>query len=296
MDTNRLRYFCTVARTENIHRASEMLRLSPAALSKSIKILEDELGIPLLVPSGRGIKVTEAGRKFAVRAEQLLSEFEALEASAREMSASRKIIRLASFEVFTTHFLGPLVSEFFKDEELTLHELTPGILEQSIVDHFTDVGITYLPIARAGLDFLKVTQIEMAVFGIKGAFQGVPWNELPFAVPVTPLQGTPTKVAGLDGWPDHIFQRKAKYRVTMMESALELSRIGSAVVYLPKFVARLHNRKAKEAFQLYPLSLSVTLPTKYVQQPVFIVKRQLEVESDLIKRLARSLREVCHAK
>jgi len=294
MDTDRLRYFCIVAKTENIHRAAEMLRLSPAALSKSIKALESEVGIKLLTPSGRGIAVTDQGRQFAQRAEQLLADFATLESSGRQISTERKSLKVGSFEVFTTHFLGPLMADYFPEENLILHELTPGKMEDAILDRHVDIGITYLPIPRAGLDFLQVTQIDMAVYARKGCFQQMPVSEIPFAIPVTPTHGTPTKVSGLDGWPEHLFQRRAKYRVTMMESALELTRNGLAAVYLPTFLATLHNRKMKDTFQIHPLKLDISLPSKYVRQPVFIVKRQSDIETDVIKRMAKGLRIICH--
>src|SRR5881275_1525815 len=59
MDIDRLRYFCTVARVGSIRGAAKVLKISPAALSKAIKTLEEELGLALLVQSGRGIRVSD---------------------------------------------------------------------------------------------------------------------------------------------------------------------------------------------------------------------------------------------
>ena len=64
---NRLRYFCTVADTGSLRAASEILHLSPAALSKAIKLLEEELEQELLVPAGRGILITDVGKRLAQR-------------------------------------------------------------------------------------------------------------------------------------------------------------------------------------------------------------------------------------
>jgi len=41
--------------------ASAFLRLEPSAISKSVRKLEEELGIPLLKRDGRSIEPTEAG-------------------------------------------------------------------------------------------------------------------------------------------------------------------------------------------------------------------------------------------
>ena len=55
MNLDRLRYFCVIAETGSLRRAAEILRLSPAALSKALHVLEKEVGCPLTLPAGRGL-------------------------------------------------------------------------------------------------------------------------------------------------------------------------------------------------------------------------------------------------
>ena len=148
MDFDRLRYFCTVAQTGNIHRASELLRLTPAALSKSIKLLESELGIRLTVPVGRGIAITDEGKEFAEKAKIVLEDVMALQESLRPHPEHRKSLKIGSFEVFTTHFLGPLVRDYLLDFDLSLYELGPGRLEDALLSGLVEIGITYLPIRK----------------------------------------------------------------------------------------------------------------------------------------------------
>jgi DNA-binding transcriptional LysR family regulator len=292
MDTDRLRYFCTVAQTANIHRAAELLRLSPAALSKSIKLLEGELNLKLIVPSGRGIAITDEGKLLAERATKLLDDFEGLRRAAHLPAESERPLRIGSFEVFTTHGLGPLFRDLLEERELILHELVPGRLEESLVDRHIDLGVTYLPIPHPELDFIKVATLSMGVFGKKELVAHAKVTELPFVVPVTPLHGSPTKVVGLDGWPDNMIRRKIRYRVTLMESALELCREGRAVAFLPQFVVQLHNRKVKDSYQLATLP-TVDLPSRYVQQAVYVVKRKASQENQALRKLAKALRMMC---
>jgi len=243
MDINRLDYFCTIVKTGSLKEAAKLLHLSPAALSKAVRILEEELSAKLLIPSGRGIAVTDYGKDVAKRAEHLIGEFRKLRVSNTKESSSTQsgTLKIGSFEVFTTHFLGALLEKGFSECPLKLYELTPGKLEEAVSQGTVDFGLTYLPIPKADLDFMKITKIEMGIYGLKGKFRNPVFSELPFVVPVTPVVGTPTRVAGLDGWPDHLAPRKITYEVTLLESALELCRGGFAVAYLPKFVVRLHN-------------------------------------------------------
>ena len=293
MDTDRLRYFCTVARTGNLHRASELLGVSVAALSKSIKALESEIGLQLLVPSGRGIVISDGGKKFAARTAILLEQFEQLIRSTSSEDLPLSILRLGSFEVFTTHSINPLLMELLPEHQLVLHELTPGKLEEALAKNEIDFGITYIPIPHPDLDFLKVTQLEMGVFVRKDRFQKHPLEQIPFAVPVIPIQGSPTKVAGLDGWPDGKVPRLIHYRVTMMESALELARMGLCAVFIPKFIARLHNEKVREKLALREIPSPKKLPSGTMKQSVYLVKRKGEAEGKTAKRLAKGIRLLC---
>jgi hypothetical protein len=90
--------------------------------------------------------------------------------------------------------------------------------------------------------------LEMGIYALKGRFDEYHFSEIPFAVPVEPVQGVPTKVQGLDGWPDDKIPRNIRYRVTLMESAMELCRQGHCASYLPHFIVRLHNERILEKY------------------------------------------------
>ena len=57
-----LLYFWTVAREGSLARACAELRLSPSTVSKQVHQLEEALGHPLFVRSGRRLAITESGR------------------------------------------------------------------------------------------------------------------------------------------------------------------------------------------------------------------------------------------
>ncbi|MES2856197.1 MAG: hypothetical protein V4692_10060, partial [Bdellovibrionota bacterium] len=154
-----------------------------------------------------------------------------------------------------------------------------------------DFGLTYMPVADPRIDFLKVTSIEMGVFTQKGAFKGIAQQELPYVIPVMPLQGVPTKVRGLDGWPDDAYQRKVRYKVTLMESALELCRQGRAAGYFPAFIAEEHNKRVSPELQLE--RRRTPYGGRVCRSDVYIVKRKSCPEGQMMKQLARGIRLVC---
>ena len=292
MDTDRLRYFCVIAQTGSLRKASDILRISPPALSKSMNVLEQELGRQLFTREGRGILLTDEGKRLVTQAEKVLQEIDALAGEITAGSQADENIRIGSFEVFSTYFIGPLMRETFPESALELHDLFPGELETALVNGRVDIGITYIPIVRPELDFLKVASIKMGVFGLRGAFSSLDVRLLPFAVPVQPINSTPTKVQGLDGWPEHRIPRYQKYKVTLMGSAMELCRQGIAVAYLPTFIVQLHNERISESFRLHEIPTERGVMT---HQDVFLIKRKSDIEGTTHRKIAKALRLQCKA-
>jgi DNA-binding transcriptional LysR family regulator len=285
MDIDRIRYFHVFAETGSLVRASEILHISQPALSKALRVLANELDLELIEPDGRGLRLTETGLRFRAETQNLLKDWLNLP-NKLKFEKNNTIIKIGSFEVFTTYFLGYLMN-YLKLENLEIHEHSPGSLENAIRDHRVDVGITYLPVPQQGVEFIEVTKIKMGVYGLP-VFAKDNFSQLPFVVPLLPAEGTPSKVIGLDGWPDHKYERNIKFRVTMMESALELCRKGHAVAFLPEFVVKLQNEDLNSNRKL--IELESKLLQKDRTQSVFLIYRKGSKETSLHKQIARCLR------
>ncbi len=59
-----LHYFWVVAREGSIARASKQLKLAQPTISAQVHELEEALGQKLFARAGRGLALTEAGRRF----------------------------------------------------------------------------------------------------------------------------------------------------------------------------------------------------------------------------------------
>ncbi len=289
MDINRLHYFCTVAQTGSISKASELLHISQPALSKAIKTLEAELDRKLIIASGRGISITDEGKSLAIKAFPLIEKINNLK-EPKNYKPYGKELSVVTFEVFSTYFLGQVIAETFNDFSVSIFEMVPGNMEEAIIKGVADIGITYLPIPSPELDILKINSINMGVFGLKAKFKNLKFADLPFVVPNIPVSGTPSKAKGLDGWPDHIIPRKILYKVSMMETALELCRQGKCVGYFPDFVVKLHNEKVKLKYNLDKLSQPQSRNLQ--KQEVYMIKRKSDLESSNFKKISRAIRLV----
>lgn len=106
-----LRAFEATARTGSLTAAAESLHLTHGAISHQIKALEEELGVELVTRAGRGIRLTDAGERFALRIRGALSD---ISAAVREITEASNPRRLSVSVVpsFAARWLLPRMRHF----------------------------------------------------------------------------------------------------------------------------------------------------------------------------------------
>lgn len=90
MDTLLLRAFVLLAETQNYREASQRLFITQPALSKKIKLLENELGLTLFVRGRHGAQLTHAGELLLEKARELVEQGEALRHYALDIAKGTK--------------------------------------------------------------------------------------------------------------------------------------------------------------------------------------------------------------
>lgn len=84
-----LEYFLAVGEEGSIAQASEKVNVSSPSISAAISQLEEEFGLPLFVRKhAHGLSLTQAGRQFMAQAKQVLTEAEALNRLAGDISGT----------------------------------------------------------------------------------------------------------------------------------------------------------------------------------------------------------------
>ena len=71
MKIQSLQYFVTLAETGSITRAAQQLYVAQPSLTKSLKLMEEELGFTLVERSASGVRLTEKGSRVFAEARQL---------------------------------------------------------------------------------------------------------------------------------------------------------------------------------------------------------------------------------
>ncbi|MGE3775029.1 MAG: LysR family transcriptional regulator [Gammaproteobacteria bacterium] len=88
MNLRHLRYFVAIVDHGSMVKASDSLFVAQSALSQHMRNLEAELGVQLLLRTGRGVVPTEAGQDFLQRARTILALVEEAQRALREQSAT----------------------------------------------------------------------------------------------------------------------------------------------------------------------------------------------------------------
>lgn len=87
MELQQIRYFLEVANSQHVTRSAQKLHIAQPALTQSIHRLEKELGVPLFLPSGRGIVLSEMGRYLKNRLETMIRELDSLPEQLQTLAA-----------------------------------------------------------------------------------------------------------------------------------------------------------------------------------------------------------------
>ena len=165
MEFRRLRAFRTIVEAGGLTRAAGLLHMTPGALSKAMRQLEQETGQALFAKEGRGLRLTDHGRRLYSETGALMEEharvLRALDASQQDQA---RALRLATYEVFSTHCLGPLLAAGLAARPCEVLELGIGALERAIADRQADIGITYAPVPQRGLTFQPIGDIDFRIY------------------------------------------------------------------------------------------------------------------------------------
>ncbi len=98
LDVTRLRVLVAVARHGSVTAAAHALNYAQPSISHHISRLEAETGARLLQRAGRGVRLTDAGRLLAERAEEIIGRLDAAEAElAAHVGLREGRVRLAAF-------------------------------------------------------------------------------------------------------------------------------------------------------------------------------------------------------
>jgi DNA-binding transcriptional LysR family regulator len=154
MDTRFLESFVTAVDCGSIAEAARRLNLTAAGLARQIRVLERELGVVLLVRSGRTVRPTGAAGSILDRAKRFLNDARDLKSTSTSGEVSGEL-RLGSMQT-------------------TLASLVPEILRRMRQAH-----------PRVRIDIIRDGSTQLYQRVVTGELDAALTSEPPFAIPKT---------------------------------------------------------------------------------------------------------------
>lgn len=144
MNWQHLTYFQTTAELQNFSQAADQLYITPSALSKAIRNLENELGFPLFEKQGRNVTLTSFGKVFYQYVAVAANDLEdGLAAVHRQMGCQTGRVSIAGIYTMCADYLPPRIKEFkleYPDTTFSIdYQITNKVLS-GILDGSFDLG------------------------------------------------------------------------------------------------------------------------------------------------------------
>jgi DNA-binding transcriptional LysR family regulator len=162
LEISQLRCFVAVGEELHFRRAAERLNMTQPPLSRQIRLLEHQVGTPLLERTNRVVRFTAAGRAFFPEAARILRLAEEAASTARRIAKAEG----GAFAVgFTASFGYGLLPEIVRrlhrrvpGISLTLKEMVTGAQLEALGAGQLDVGLMRPHPARGGLETVLLSR------------------------------------------------------------------------------------------------------------------------------------------
>lgn len=97
---------------KNISKTAELLFTSQPNLTKRLKLIEEELGVQIVIRSSKGVNFTHQGEYIAMRAAEIINLIDETKNQITDISNSNGTIKIAAPNSFTRNELPSIINQF----------------------------------------------------------------------------------------------------------------------------------------------------------------------------------------
>ena len=168
MDIQHITYFIEVVRHKSFSRAAENLFVTQPVLTRCIKNLERELGVPLIIRNSKTFSITDAGQALYEDGSQLVSAHRDIYRHIRDIkTVSEGEIRVAGHGVLLDMYFPQLATKYHQSYpgiRINLKEFGSIDCVHSVRNGAVDLGLVMLPIEDCeDLNVYPIVQDEVSV-------------------------------------------------------------------------------------------------------------------------------------
>ena len=157
MELRHLRYFVMAAEEKNISRAAARLNISQPAVSRQIRDLEAELGLPLFQRESSGLTLTDAGQAALAHAQDLLRRASDLESAMDAFKRKpKRSLRIGFIPTALPGFLAAALRLFNQNHDdvcTQIREMSPLEQEKALRKGEIDVALLGTPCPQIAAEF-----------------------------------------------------------------------------------------------------------------------------------------------
>ena len=164
MNASDLAVFAAVARAGGITKAAQILNTVQSNVTQRIRLLEDELGVPLFHRHSRGVTLTSAGTRLLPYAERVSHLVTEAKQAAMDGPAPRGKIMIGALETATALRLPPILTAYaasYPQVEIEVNTGTTEGLIQDVLSHQLEAAFVAGPITHPELVASQVIEEEL---------------------------------------------------------------------------------------------------------------------------------------
>ena len=157
-----LKVFTTILDAGSLRAAARRLHRSAPSVTRSLNAIEERVGVRLVERTTRHIAPTEAGRRLADRARQLLSDYGVAlgEATDAREASLRGLLRVTAPTVFGRRHIIPVVASFLDIHPAVRIELVLSDRNLDLIEEGFDVAVRIGPQAESRLVARRVGEVR----------------------------------------------------------------------------------------------------------------------------------------
>ncbi|MEN2980532.1 LysR substrate-binding domain-containing protein [Tistrella bauzanensis] len=137
---NALRCFEVVAAHASVKKAAQMLNVSESAVSRQVRILEEQLGITLFLRTHGGLEITEDGRRLATAVKEA---FDHISNAIDPFQTDQDVVTLRVIPTFALRWLFPRLRRFHEQYPMIRIVVQTRLNDMTLDENDADLGIRY---------------------------------------------------------------------------------------------------------------------------------------------------------
>jgi len=192
MDIRQLKYFLTIVEEGSFSGAAKKLHMTQPPISQQLKILENELGVPLIERTTKTVETTEVGKLFYQKAKEILDMVDGTVEEVKELKEGiTGTLSIGTITSLGSELLPDKIQNFKKlypQVNFQIYEGDPNRVMELVENRNVELGIIRLPVNTQVFDMISLPEEPMIAVMNRG------WEEISNGFPyinLSNLKGKP---------------------------------------------------------------------------------------------------------